>query len=298
MSFTLPLEGRKKSVPEPETACNIGLLADDFFQPRGRCPPPSAVSERAILGLEHCKSAGHAMIVARSPLSSEDRHAWGTDDTLERAGMGAKASRNLAATLPTELLHMIFRLLGPTDFEAARKVFDSWYFASLYGDILVEQLKRGGWWTMASIFSEVIPGIYDASVMSFLTARECRLSGRRTWRESRSPDIDDRQDNFEPSSAHNIPGEGDHLKNGGSAVCATSLCGRYFLDAWGSNVYAYEIERGKFDPICRISCEKRVLAMTISVNTHHFAIAALLEGRIGVYVDLMDVATPASSILQ
>lgn len=76
------------------------------------------------------------------------------------------------------------------------------------------------------------------------------------------------------------------------SVCTTSLCGRYFLLADGTEIYTYDIQGHSPRLIDRTVCEKRVLAIAIDASPHRFAIAALLESRIGVYIDLL--GTPSS----
>ena len=49
-----------------------------------------------------------------------------------------------ASSLPTELIQEILTLLGPYDFDAARHTCRQWLRASLYVNLLCEQLKRAG----------------------------------------------------------------------------------------------------------------------------------------------------------
>lgn len=72
-------------------------------------------------------------------------------------------------------------------------------------------------------------------------------------------------------------------------VCATSTCGKYLTLACGFDIYTYQIEGLSLSLISKTSCEKRVLAVTIDAGSNKFVIAALLEGRIGLYVDLCGV---------
>lgn len=72
-------------------------------------------------------------------------------------------------------------------------------------------------------------------------------------------------------------------------VCATSICGRYLILACGFDIYTYQIEGLSLNLISKTSCEKLVLAVTIDAGSDKFVIAALLEGRIGLYIDLCGV---------
>lgn len=72
-----------------------------------------------------------------------------------------------------------------------------------------------------------------------------------------------------------------------AVVCTTSICGRYFLLAAGSSIYAYEVEKQSLRLISKTSCERPVQALAMSVTSERFAIAAVLEGRTGLYLDLL-----------
>ena len=294
MSGALATES-KRPAPEPDTVYRSGLLADDFFQPKSRCPSPSAVSERAILGLDHCESPSDAKRMARPQADVNARRIVGTDgaETDDEEDMLDLQHDSLASTLPTELLLLIYRQLSAADFDAARHACRDWYFASLDHDLLVEQLKRGGWWSAAS---RQLFGAQDrpsVGPLSNYLARQCALAADWTGRGLRdaraanheSPVIDTAQVDFRA-----IPPPKDAAPV--DSVCTTSLCGKYFLLAKGPNIYTYEIQGERLRLISTTSCERRVLAMAIDVSADRFAIAALLEGRIGVHIDL--VGSPTS----
>ena len=68
-------------------------------------------------------------------------------------------------------------------------------------------------------------------------------------------------------------------------ICTTSLCGRYYAVAEGTSIHAYKIEGDSMRLVNRVSCERAVLALSISAGPGRLALAALLENRIGIYID-------------
>lgn len=71
-------------------------------------------------------------------------------------------------------------------------------------------------------------------------------------------------------------------------VCTTSLCGRFFMLAVGHQVYTYYVHGDRWQLVDRRSYEKRVLAMAVDASGDPLAIAILLEGRVGMYIDLTE----------
>ncbi|KAK0943531.1 hypothetical protein LTR29_004908 [Friedmanniomyces endolithicus] len=68
--------------------------------------------------------------------------------SINEAELSSETTFNsVAASLPVELVQIIYGYLGPTDFNAARYTCHSWMLASLNHDLLVQQIKRGGWWS-------------------------------------------------------------------------------------------------------------------------------------------------------
>ena len=280
--------------------------AEDFLQPTGFEALSHIFSQQAIRGLERCVS----------PLSSEfepaphalSRHKF--SETICRPcsrsrGMQGVAQRSnsddhfaAAATksseLPTELIQTVFEYLGPKDFDAARHTCRTWMIASLKLQILVEQLKRGGWWSAASSKLQLFQEWRGAWPMSCYLSRECALGG--DWggqgldsaygRGYGNPMIETCTMDFGMLGEFNdVPP--DDPPEPEKKVCGTSVCGKYFLTTAGSTIYTYEIEGQSMRLLSKTSCERKVLAVSIDASSERFALAALLEGRIGVYIDLL-----------
>ena len=197
-----------------------------------------------------------------------------------------------AATLPTELLQAIYGYLSPLDFNAARHTCIAWMTSSLDLEILTEQLKRGGWWSDASRKAMLFQEWQQAWPMSCYFARECALAGNWTGQGLSSsseahynPMIEACLADFGPFLESN-PATDDQ-QSGLAQLYATSTCGRYAVMTSGSEIYTYEIEGRSLRLLSRTSCERRVLTVTIDVTSERFVIAAILEGRIGLYIDML-----------
>lgn len=89
----------------------------------------------------------------------------------------AKPVASPAQTLPTELLHQIYYLLGPRRFHAARHTCRHWMATSLHLPLLELQIKRGGW--LEAVPEKSSPYCLDdrVSSLSKYLARETWLMG-------------------------------------------------------------------------------------------------------------------------
>ena len=205
----------------------------------------------------------------------------------------ADHTSSTAANLPTELLQAVYGHLSPLDFNAARHTCIAWMTASLNVDILAEQLQRGGWWSGASSKVVRFQESRQAWPVSCYFARECALAGNRTGQElssqsqaPSSPMIEASMSDFGPL-LESTPSATDHQQSCSPQVCATSTCGRYITVTSGSEMFTYEIEGQSLCLLSRTSCERQVLSVTIDANPERFVIAAILEGRIGLYIDML-----------
>ncbi|KAK5014655.1 hypothetical protein LTR60_003248, partial [Cryomyces antarcticus] len=75
-------------------------------------------------------------------------------------------------------------------------------------------------------------------------------------------------------------------------IFTVSVCGGYVLVAEGGIVYVYAINGKDIRPITSVVCPKRVLAVSMDASSKRFAIAALLDGRMGLVCDLTMSTTP------
>ena len=133
--------------------------------------------------------------------------------------------------------------------------------------------------------------------MSCYLARECALAGKWTGQGLRADSANvvnpaGSSCSVDFTALQEITDPNDDLGRR-AVVCTTSLCGTYFLTAAGPNIFTYEIEGRSIRLISRTSCGRRVVAVSIGTSSERFAIAALLEGRIGLYIDVFGKPRPS-----
>jgi hypothetical protein len=190
--------------------------------------------------------------------------------------------------LPVEIVQHVFDYLGPKDFNAARHTCRNWMRASLDKTLLVAMLSRGGW--LSSSENSVHVARAEASQppktvaqseewsLSRHLSRQCALSSGWTGNglDTKAALVESSQVDFA------------ELANGhaGSLVFATSLCSRFLCVARETLIYIYDLESGHPVPITSVVCPRRVLEMSMDVSSGRHAIAALLEGRMGMVCEL------------
>lgn len=202
-------------------------------------------------------------------------------------------------TLPCEIIQQIFEYLSPVHFNAARHTCRSWMEASLDQRLLSCMLKRGGWWS----------GVYtalwarnssdsDAWILSRHLARQCALAAGWTGNgleASPSPVTASSRTGYYSGLVERCRADFTDLASGygGPArqddprlVFATSVCGKFFLVAEAGMVYIYAVEEAGVLPVTSVTCPRRVLAMSMDASAGRFAVAALLDGRMGLVCDL------------
>jgi hypothetical protein len=219
---------------------------------------------------------------------------------------------------PAEVLCRIYDSISPADFNSARHACHLWYINSLDSSLLEKMLKRGGWSTsihngLASnhiLYSQA--RVNDEWLMSKRIARECALGPDWTGNglypsneslkclyakhDSRStPFIHTATTDFTEIGVH-YPGV-DELTSEVSFTVST--CGKYLMVAHGCLVYIYELncnqdyggmiedrQNDALRPVTSVICPRRVLACSMDTSSHRYAIAVLLDGRMGLVCDL------------
>jgi hypothetical protein len=198
--------------------------------------------------------------------------------------------------LPIEIIQHIFDYLSPKDFNAARHTCRSWMRASLDMSLLSAMLERGGWPSNADLINErkkrARPGIPTALVRSEVwilsrhLSRQCALASHWTGNG-----IDDRAAIIESSSIYF-----SELSNGdcasrnarsGGLLFSLSACGQFVLVARDTLIYVYKL-RGdsQTHTVTRVVCPRRVLSISMDASSGRHALAALLEGRMGLVCEL------------
>ncbi|VUC33025.1 unnamed protein product [Clonostachys rosea] len=208
---------------------------------------------------------------------------------------------SVAMNLPTEMLQQIYQLLSPVDFNSARYTCRSWFSASYDRSLLMQMLKRGGWWT--SVLRILAPPEMssvennDLRIMSKWISRETTLSdiSRNAFVEVGQTDFSGLIPGSTPRSLH------------GAISFAASLCGRFLLVIIGHRAYVYELNHtcspeylgwstpgsgrqgvrlGSLRPVTVIVCPAPIISFSMDTSAGRNAIAFLLEGRSGLVQDL------------
>ncbi|KAF2266336.1 hypothetical protein CC78DRAFT_155019 [Lojkania enalia] len=201
-------------------------------------------------------------------------------------------------SIPTEILQNIYTYLGPQDFDAARHTCRTWMRASLNKPLLISMLKRGGWWSSVEQDFGKRSNVVDQAglrahssdewFLSRRISRECSLSalwfsnGLSTARD-RTPIPEIAWTDFAELADGYHGTEGRHSAG---LVFNASICGQLLLVARHTLIYVYNLRSHSLQPLTSIPCPRRVLAMSMDVTAGRNAVAALLEGRMGMVCEL------------
>lgn len=186
---------------------------------------------------------------------------------------------SLAMGYPRELIQHIYSYLHPRDFNAARHTCQSWMTASLDKGLLTLMLKRAGW---SARNENYIWG------MSCRLARECALTSGWTGNGITEPPLSSpfRQSAWVDFSELASGYTSSTGRNSNGLVFTVSVCGKYLLVAEGGMIYVYELVGDTLRVLTSVVCPRKVLAMSMDASSKRFAVAALLDGRMGLMCDL------------
>ncbi|EAW08496.1 F-box domain protein [Aspergillus clavatus NRRL 1] len=235
---------------------------------------------------------------------------------------------------PPEILLQIFYLLGPRDFDNARRTCSQWMRVSLCEDLLEGMLRRAGWWDAWRHDCEIYDTKFNLNKQSLVWrmsrrfATECLLSGRESNVERAgfmTTGVMDfsRLSQGQPTAKHRVPFSlgGDAISDTYARPLATSKfhvsnCSNYLLVTCGCMIYVYRLfsryfgsdlppkleELKDFDiaPVSSITCPVEVISATIDTSTPKMVVAALLRERLGLVCDLVESrkSLPDLDILQ
>ncbi|KAI5463693.1 hypothetical protein BGZ63DRAFT_442353 [Mariannaea sp. PMI_226] len=171
--------------------------------------------------------------------------------------------------LPTETIQQIYIFLAPQDYNTARHTCRSWFIASLDRSLLVRMLKRGGWWSsMLQIMTPLnitrLLNLDQEMIMSKWISRECSLANLK------KPAL--KEVGYTDFSPYVY--ELDHAPSSPNSPWSVPLQPRESRAS------------GMLRPVATVSCPRQIIAMSMSAE--RFAVAILLEGRIGMVCDIMD----------
>ena len=193
--------------------------------------------------------------------------------------------------VPIEILLGIYAHLNAKDFNAARRTCRHWMIVSLDKSLLHAMLRRGGWYSDSQANDKEIAHNRSTAVsseewrLSRLLSRQCALASRWTGNglDGRSAIMEHTDVDFSELAHGYAPQKG---RASGGLIFTSSICGKYLLVAKDTLVYIYSLEDGLLRPLTSIVCPRRVLAMSMNTAVGRDAVAALLEGRMGMVCEL------------
>lgn len=252
-------------------------------------------------------------------------------DHSSPAGRPTMTRRSASNFLPVEILHQVYSYLDPTDFDAARRTCRTWMGSSLNSRLLERMLKTAGWWnaSLADALGNEMRGLdtkieSEEWLLSKRLATECSL--RPIWggngilsaqSEVRSPSDEKLSEHHDPHSfeSFTLVSEvdfsalgslesigGDAQQISAALKITTSICGKYLLMTRDRTIYIYSLRNETCMtqdvkascPVVlasTVDCPNRVLAVSMDTSCGRFAVAALLEERVGLVCCLEDLGT-------
>lgn len=86
---------------------------------------------------------------------------------------------------------------------------------------------------------------------------------------------------------------GSDERGAGGTIFTTSICGQFLLVSRDTMIYIYDLGSGTLMPATSVVCPRRVLAMSMDMSSGRNAVAALLEGRMGMVCELRFAQKPS-----
>ncbi|KAH9242291.1 hypothetical protein K456DRAFT_1905194 [Colletotrichum gloeosporioides 23] len=184
--------------------------------------------------------------------------------------------------LPAEILHQVYLYLHPCDFNSARHTCRSWFTVSLNRSILVQMLKRGGWWSSVedilglSLFSQRKQYLDEIWTMSKWLSRECTLCCQYSSEQPAFVEVG--QTLFS-----------DCRDGTGAYKLSTSVCGRFLMASHNRTLDIYELDH-RCEP-CRsrwaqILCPANIIACAMDASLGRQTVGILIEEQGGLVCDL------------
>ena len=216
--------------------------------------------------------------------------------------------------LPAEILEKIYNYLEPADFNAARHTCRTWMIGSLEEKLLTNMLQQGGWSAASEMDTSRLEQ-FEGRRMSVIS-KDWLLSKRLTTECSLAPNwkvTELAEEGSTGTSAMRTPHnhtpmltskiDFSELAKGSVSndedpplQFTVSVCQSYLLIAKDRSVHVYSLipvdgnppheYGGCFRPVTSIECPERVLAVSMDTSSGRFAVAALLQERIGLVSDI------------
>ncbi|CUS13215.1 unnamed protein product [Tuber aestivum] len=180
--------------------------------------------------------------------------------------------------LPVELVQEILGSTSPLSFNASRHVCRAWYLSALEPFLLKQHLEELG-------FHNAEASVRDSQNSRYLVtrlSRECSLS----------------PDNTKGGGLRNTAIlDLSELVAANPANFTVSICGSYALLSEGCVVYVYHLKSTLerwMEYVTSVVCPRRVLAVSMDTSSQRFAIAILLDGRMGIVHDVVEQETKST----
>lgn len=205
--------------------------------------------------------------------------------------------------LPNETLQNIYRYLAPRDFHAARRTCRLWFLASLDRSLLVQMLKRGGWWSSWLSIRESqntfqLPEGDEMKLMSKWISRESDLASlsRMAFQEIGFTDFSGLLPGSTLGALH------------GALFFTASVCGRFLMVTNERTTFVYELGHtcrvprtewliparmgrnpalGLPRPASMVICPRRVISCSMDTSAGSYIAAFLMEGRTAMTCNIM-----------
>ena len=227
--------------------------------------------------------------------------------------------------LPAEIFEKMTACLSAVDFNAARHTCRAWMISSLEEGLLTRALKDGGWWRAAEADMDLhresnghktSKSIDKNWLLSKRFATECSLlpgwtgnglssklySSSHRQSNHTGVTLTSKTDFLELTAGFN-PRRGN-FQHGLVVHFTVSVCHKFVLITEGRLIYVYSLRDGEssvshnhggnISRVTTIICPHRVLAVSMDTSSQRFAVAALLEGRVGLVCDLQQKTLSSS----
>ncbi|KAJ4344007.1 hypothetical protein N0V95_006427 [Ascochyta clinopodiicola] len=203
----------------------------------------------------------------------------------------ARSTHPASVKLPTEILLNVYNHLSAKDFNAARRTCRGWMLASLNKGLLITMLRRGGWHEDGGTQDDDATQSHSPTetsqewILSRQLSRQCALAAQWTGNglDARAAVVENSHIDFS-ELAHGYAAQ--KKRDNGGLIFKASVCGKYLLVAKDTLIYIYGLEDGLLRPLTSVVCPRRILAMSMNASVGRDAVAALLEGRMGMVCEL------------
>ncbi|PQE11703.1 F-box domain-containing protein [Rutstroemia sp. NJR-2017a WRK4] len=260
------------------------------------CPEPTVPAGSRSQSIPNIGYLEH--IARKADTLSDEEYSSSQEDTIND-------HVSTFSKLPTEINQLIYLYLAPVDFNSARHTCRAWYYNSLQQSLLETMIKRGGW--HSSCQQEIAhkgPNFRKSAeyiwLLSRRIARECVLGPEWTG-HGLSDATGETKSAFVQASTVDFTDVAVHYPESTTAgtTFTVSSCGKFLMAANGCLIYIYELNKsytndedwsqvhpGSLRPVTSIICPHRVLACSMDTSSHRYAVAVLLDGRMGLVCDI------------